>query len=100
MSVVEISHMEIRAGLSEKFVVFLEENVSLIAQGIGCRDVLAVQEQSHADRFIIVIEWESLADPERYYATEEFARFRTGVAEYLARPPTRDFCSSRVRMTT
>lgn len=54
----------------------------------GCRSVRMTHGIESPDRFVLLVEWDSVAaHEENFRATDRFARWRGAIGPYFAHPP-------------
>ena len=60
----------------------------VLASTPGCRSVRMTRGVESADRFVLLVEWDSVeAHLDNFRATERFGRWRAAIGPYFAEPP-------------
>ncbi|GGM70308.1 hypothetical protein GCM10012275_45880 [Longimycelium tulufanense] len=85
--VLTIVELLIRKGVEEEFLAAYSAAARHVLDA-GCRSLRLIRSMSSPGRFLLIGEWESVADhTEVFYASDGFVRWRDAVAEYFAEPP-------------
>lgn len=61
---------------------------SILVQTPGCRSVRMTHGLESPDRFVLLVEWDSVeAHEDNFRQTERFARWRAAIGPFFAGPP-------------
>jgi heme-degrading monooxygenase HmoA len=86
--VLEVAVFDIRVGNEDAFVAAYREVRDLVAGTPGCRSVRMTQGIETGCRFVLLIEWDSVAAHEQNFrGTDRFARWRAAIGPHFASPP-------------
>lgn len=73
---------------SEGFAAAYEGARQILAGTPGCRSVRMTRGVESPERFVLLVEWDSVAaHEENFRATDRFARWRAAIGPYFAEPP-------------
>lgn len=86
--VLEVGDIRVRAGTAEQFAAAYRSVRAVLDTTEGCRSVRLVHGVESPDRFVLLVEWDSVEAHERNFrATDRFTTWRAAIAEFFAAPP-------------
>lgn len=86
--VLEVVDIRVAAGRSEEFVAAYQSVLDVLVTTPGCRRATLNQGVESPDRFVLLVEWDSVqAHVENFRQTERLPRWRAAVGEFFAEPP-------------
>lgn len=86
--VLEIAEFAIRPGAEDGFVEAYHTAVSLVTDSPGCRGVRLVRGIESPQRFVLLVEWDRLADHvDGFRGSPAFEQWRAAVGPFFAEPP-------------
>lgn len=86
--VVEVADIEVSPGAEEDFANAFRGVRDVLVSTPGCRSVRMTRGVETPARFVLLVEWESVAAHEQNFrATERFAQWRAAISPFFARPP-------------
>jgi heme-degrading monooxygenase HmoA len=86
--VLEVALIDVTAGQEDGFAAAYGEAHPILAGTPGCRSVRMTRGIETPSRFVLLVEWDSVAaHEENFRATERFAAWRTLIGPYFATPP-------------
>jgi heme-degrading monooxygenase HmoA len=86
--VLEVALIDVLAGQEEAFAVVYLKARSGLAETPGCRTVRMTRGIESPSRFVLLVEWDSVAaHEENFRATERFTTWRSLIGPYFAGPP-------------
>ena len=92
--VLEIADFTITAGEEEKFADAYRSVRDLLAGTPGCRSVRMTRSSETPTRFVLLVEWDSVAaHEENFRATDRFAAWRAAIGPFFAAAPHIEHCS-------
>ena len=86
MPIIAVADMYGISGRRDELVALLERFERWAAGEPGCRRYTFGATLADPSRFVLVSEWDSEADLDSHYRSEEFADFQFGLDGLLARP--------------
>lgn len=90
--VLEVTLIDVLPGRADDFIAAYELARPLIAGAAGCRSVRLKRGIESANRFVLLVDWDSLdAHEHNFRRTERFAQWRALIGGSLAQPPTAEF---------
>ena len=79
---------DIRVSDADGFVAAYGGVRQLVADTPGCRSVRLTRSVESPDRFVLLVEWDSVeAHLENFRASERFAAWRRAIGPFFASPP-------------
>lgn len=70
------------------FAAAYEQEREILASTPGCRSVRMTRGVESPERFVLLVEWDSVAaHEENFRATDRFTRWRAAIGPYFAEPP-------------
>jgi quinol monooxygenase YgiN len=88
VSVLEVAHLTIKEGESQRFADLFATASQYICDAEGCLKVDWHPSVEHAHHFLLLVEWRSLEDHvERFVSSPEFGKFQDAISDLLAEPP-------------
>lgn len=82
--VIEVAVFTAKDGHAEQFAQAYLQARELIASSPGCRSVRMTRGVEHPDRFVLVVEWDSLeAHTEGFRGSERFTRWRALIGPHF-----------------
>jgi heme-degrading monooxygenase HmoA len=86
--VLEIGIIRVTEGHAEEFAAAYRQARAILASTPGCRSVRMTQGIESPDRFVLLVEWDSVEAHETgFRQTERFTRWRAVLSPYFAAPP-------------
>jgi heme-degrading monooxygenase HmoA len=86
--VTEIADIQVVAGAEADFVAAYESVRQVLASTPGCRSARMTQCIETPTRFVLLVEWDSVAAHEQNFrASERFAQWRGALGPHFAQPP-------------
>lgn len=87
--VLEVADIKVTAGSEKEFADAFREVREVLATTPGCRSVRMTQGVESPSRFVLLVEWESVAAHEQNFrATDRFGAWRGAIGPFFAGPPT------------
>lgn len=88
MSVTEVARILVKAGAEDSFLEGMTIGAGIIAEDAGCLSVQVLQGVEDAQHFVLLIDWNSIAEHEVFRNSPRFADYRAAISEYLDGPPS------------
>jgi heme-degrading monooxygenase HmoA len=86
--VLEVALIDVAAGREEEFAAAYRQGRAVLAGTPGCRSVRMTRGLESPSRFVLLVEWDSVAAHlENFRGTERFTRWRSFVGPFFAAPP-------------
>lgn len=86
--VIEIADITVNPGAEDDFVAAFRSVEHLLASTAGCRSVRMTHGVESPQRFVLLVEWDSVAaHEENFRASDRFAQWRTAIGPHFAGPP-------------
>ncbi len=86
--VLEVALIDVTAGREQEFVAAYRQGRAVLAGTPGCRSVRMTRGLESPSRFVLLVEWDSVAAHlENFRATERFHRWRGFIGPFFAAPP-------------
>ncbi len=86
--VLEVADIRVRAGAEADFIAAFEGVQEVLATTPGCRSVRMTHGIESPDRFVLLVEWDSVeAHEQNFRATDRFAQWRGAIGPFFAGPP-------------
>ena len=85
--VLEVALLDVSPGAEAAFGDAYREARDLLATSPGCRSVRMTQGVESPTRFVLLVEWESLAAHEQFRQGPAFTSWRALVGPHFAGPP-------------
>jgi heme-degrading monooxygenase HmoA len=86
--VVEIADIAVTPGTEPDFRTAYLGARHLLADTPGCRSVRMTQGIETPSRFVLIVEWDSVAaHDDNFRGTDRFTAWRAAIGPYFARPP-------------
>ena len=85
--VLEIAVLEVTPGAQDAFVAAYGQVRSEVADAPGCRSVRMTRGIESPTRFVLLAEWDCVADHEAFRASDRFVRWRAGIGPHFAAAP-------------
>lgn len=90
--VLEVTLIDVLPGRADDFVAAYQLARPMIAGAAGCRSVRLKRGVESANRFLLLVDWDSMDAHERNFRrTERFAQWRALIGGSLAQPPLAEF---------
>jgi heme-degrading monooxygenase HmoA len=87
--VLEVAIVEVRPGEEEAFVAAYRQGHPHLATTPGCLSVRMTRGIESPSRFVLLVEWESVAaHEEKFRSTDRWVTWRSHISPYFATPPT------------
>ena len=86
--VLEIGLIQVTPGSEDDFAAAYRKARPVLASTPGCRSVRMTRGIESPSRFVLLVEWDSVADHEQgFRQTDRFTRWRELIGPYFAEPP-------------
>ena len=85
--VLEVAMFEINPGAEDDFTAAYAEARPLIEQSEGFRTVRMTRGIESPSRFVLLVEWDSVAAHEQFRGSERFGQWRALIGPHFAGPP-------------
>ena len=86
--VLEVADIAVRPGSEDEFLTAFRDVRDVLAGTPGCRAVRMTRGIESPSRFVLLVEWESVAaHEENFRGSERFAAWRAAIGPYFAAPP-------------
>ena len=86
--VLEIADIRVRPGSGDDFVAAFQQVRAVLDECPGCRSVRMTHGIESPDRFVLLVEWDSVeAHEQNFRATDRFATWRGAIGPFFAAPP-------------
>lgn len=86
--VLEVALIDVVPGQEEAFAAAYAQGRPVLAGTPGCRSVRMTRGVESPSRFVLLVEWDSVAaHEENFRATERFTTWRSLIGSYFAAPP-------------
>lgn len=86
--VLEVALIDVLAGREEEFASAYAKAHETLATTPGCRSVRMTRGVESPSRFVLLVEWDSVAAHlDNFRATDRFATWRGLIGPYFANPP-------------
>lgn len=86
--VLEVAIIEVNPGQEDDFAAAYRKARTLVATTPGCRSVRMTRGIESPSRFVLLVEWDSVAAHEQNFrASERFGQWRGLIGPYFAAPP-------------
>ena len=86
--VLEVADIRIRPGTEADFIAAFQAVRDVLATTPGCRSVRMTHGIESSDRFVLLVEWDSVdAHEQNFRATERFGQWRGAIGPFFAAPP-------------
>jgi len=72
---------------ADAFKAAYGEARSILAQSVGCRSVRMTHGMESPDRFVLLVEWDSVAVHEEFRGSQRFQAWRAKIGPFFAHPP-------------
>jgi heme-degrading monooxygenase HmoA len=90
--VLEVTLIDVLPGRADDFVAAYRMARPMVAGAPGCRSVRLKRGVDSANRFVLLVEWDSMdAHEHNFRRTERFAQWRALIGGSLAQPPLAEF---------
>lgn len=85
--VLEVALFDITPGAEEAFADAYRQARPLLAQSEGCRSVRLTRGVESPSRFVLLVEWDSVAAHDGFRAGPRFGQWRGLIGPHFATPP-------------
>ncbi|MEV0732118.1 MULTISPECIES: antibiotic biosynthesis monooxygenase family protein [Polymorphospora] len=86
--VLEVALIDVVAGREDEFAAAYAKGHEVLATTPGCRSVRMTRGIESPTRFVLLVEWDSVAaHEENFRASERFTTWRSLIGPYFAGPP-------------
>lgn len=86
--VLEVADIVVTPGAEDDFAAAYLDARQIVLDTPGCRSVRMTRGVESASRFVLLVEWESIAaHDEQFRSTDRFTRWRAAIGRYFAQPP-------------
>jgi heme-degrading monooxygenase HmoA len=86
--VLEVADIEVRLGSEDEFVVAYRGVRDVLTGTPGCRSVRMTRGVESPSRFVLLVEWDSVAaHEENFRGSDRFTAWREAIGPYFVAPP-------------
>jgi heme-degrading monooxygenase HmoA len=85
--VLEVARFDVPPGAEEAFAAAYRQVRPAVADSPGCRSMRMTRGIETPTRFVLLVEWDSVAEHEAFRASDRFAVWRGGFGPHVAKPP-------------
>ena len=85
--VLEVALIDVKEGSQSDFTQAYAQAAMLVGQTPGCRTMRMTQGVETPTRFVLLVEWDSVAAHEEFRASERFTGWRELIGPHFAGPP-------------
>lgn len=86
--VLEVADIRIRPGAEADFVAAFQRVRGVLDTTPGCRSVRMTHGVESPERFVLLVEWDSVeAHEQNFRASDRFAQWRGAIGPFFAAPP-------------
>ena len=86
--VLEVALIDVLPGREEEFAAAYRQGRAILAGTPGCRSVRMTRGIESPSRFVLLVEWDTVAaHQENFRGTERFTRWRGLIGPFFASPP-------------
>jgi heme-degrading monooxygenase HmoA len=86
--VLEVAQIEVTAGRENEFAAAYAEGHKVLIDTPGCQSVRMTRGVESPSRFVLLVEWDSVAaHEENFRGTERFVTWRALIGPFFAAPP-------------
>lgn len=85
--VLEVATIDVRPGEEAAFEAAYRKVRHAVAEAPGCHSMRAMRGVESPSRFVLLVEWDSVAVHEEFRASERFGVWRGGISPHFAKPP-------------
>jgi heme-degrading monooxygenase HmoA len=83
----EIAIIDVTEGTEDAFITAFGCGRDVVAGSDGCRSVRMTRGVESPSRFVLLVEWDSVAAHEAFRASDRFGEWRGHVGPHFAAPP-------------
>ena len=83
----EVALLDVQPGAEQAFTAAYRQARELLASSAGCRSIRMTQGVETPTRFVLLVEWDSVAAHEEFRASERFGQWRGLIGPHFAGPP-------------
>jgi heme-degrading monooxygenase HmoA len=85
--VLEVALIDVQAGHEQAFEDAFQQVRTAVSGSPGCLSMRMTHGIETPTRFVLLVEWESVAAHEAFRASDSFGRWRAGIGPHFAHPP-------------
>ena len=85
--VLEVALFDVTPGSEAAFTADFHQAKALLAGAVGCQGVRMTQGVETPTRFVLMVEWDTVADHQTFRESDAFPRWRALVGPHFAVPP-------------
>jgi heme-degrading monooxygenase HmoA len=86
--ILEVADIHVRPDTGEEFIAAFHQAREGLVSTPGCRSARMTRGVESPERFVLLVEWDSVeAHEQNFRATERFTAWRGALGPYFARPP-------------
>jgi heme-degrading monooxygenase HmoA len=85
--VLEVALIDVKPGAEEAFAAAYGQARELVAATPGCGAMRMTQGVETPTRFVLLVEWESVAAHDGFRTSDRFAQWRALIGPHFAAPP-------------
>ena len=85
--VLEVALIDVRPGTEAEFEAGYRQVRHAVAEAEGCLSIRMTRGLDTPTRYVLLVEWESVALHEAFRAADRFAVWRGGIGPYFTQPP-------------
>lgn len=85
--VLEVALIDVQPGHEAEFEAAFQQVRHAVADSPGCRSLRMTHGIETPTRFVLLVEWDSIADHEAFRGSERFGIWRGGIGPHFVQPP-------------
>ena len=85
--VLEVALIDVRPGAREEFAAAYAQARPLVARSEGCQSVRMTRGIESPERFVLLVEWDSVQAHEGFRSSDRFGQWRALIGPHFAAPP-------------
>lgn len=85
--VIEVALIDVQAGAEQAFAAAYAQARPLVARSEGCQSVRMTRGIESPSRFVLLVEWDSVAAHDGFRASDRFGQWRALIGPHFAAPP-------------
>ena len=85
--VLEIAQFDVTPGEEDQFAAAYQQARTLVASAAGCHSLRMTRGVESPSRFVLLVEWDSVAAHEDFRASDAFPQWRALIGPHFASQP-------------
>jgi len=85
--ILEVALIDVTAGSEPAFTAAYAQARTVITDAVGCRSVRMTQGVETPTRFVLLVEWDGVADHDAFRSSQAFGQWRALIGPHFASPP-------------